>query len=563
MATPPPLTRDMRAILDVAVALAAHFDLDKMLAAVVRAATQVLDAERGSVWLYDELKDELVLDVATDLTQVRVPSGVGLVGTCAHTRQVINVPDCYAEPRFDTSVDRRTGYRTRCMLTLPLIDHQDKVVGVMQVLNKREGIFDSEDERLATVLAAQCAIALQRVRMTQSLIEAERLRQELETARVVQMATLPSTMPAVEGYDVYGACHPAELTGGDTFDLWRVDGTLAVLLADATGHGIAPALSVTQMQAMLRMALRVGSGLTSAMIEVNNQLADWLPEDRFITAFVGLLDPASHRITFQSAGQGPILHYDARTGTHHVHRPTFAPLGALRLTQLRDPVSLTLAPGDFLLVCSDGLFEARNLAGEEYGIARAQELIDAYADRSAADLGSAALDEVHAFEADAAQEDDITLLVIKRAPVVATKRFPRDIASLDAIVSFVEATFARAAIDDALRHDVDFALEELFTNMVKYSPSTSEVEIAMRSIADGVEVTLTDHDVDRFDVTAAPDADVTLPAQQRTPGGLGLHLTRRLVDSIEYQYDETTRQSRTAFRKTRHGKTASKPGAGC
>src|SRR5947209_116022 len=142
MGTPPPLTRDMRAILDVAVALAAHFDLGDMLKAVVQAAMQVLDAERGSVWLYDEASDELVLDVATEMTAVRVPAGVGLVGTCARTRHLINVPDCYAEPRFDTSVDRKSGYRTRCMLTLPLIDHQDKVVGVMQVLNKRSGIFD-------------------------------------------------------------------------------------------------------------------------------------------------------------------------------------------------------------------------------------------------------------------------------------------------------------------------------------------------------------------------------------------------------------------------------------
>src|SRR5690348_2263883 len=99
----------MRAILDVAVALAAHFDLDRMLEAVVQAALQVLDAERGSVWLYDEATDELVLDVATDMPDVRVPAGVGLVGTCARTRQMINVPDCYAEPRFDTSVDRKTG----------------------------------------------------------------------------------------------------------------------------------------------------------------------------------------------------------------------------------------------------------------------------------------------------------------------------------------------------------------------------------------------------------------------------------------------------------------------
>src|SRR5581483_11215979 len=146
--------------------------------------------------------------------------------------------------RFDPSIDKATGYRTRCMLTLPLVDHKDVLVGVMQVLNKRGGVFDADDEVLATALAAQCAIALQRVRMTAALIEGERMRQALEMAREVQMSTLPTSMPA--------------------FDVARIGTGLLLVLADATGHGIAPALSVTQMQAMLRMAFRLGADLDTA-----------------------------------------------------------------------------------------------------------------------------------------------------------------------------------------------------------------------------------------------------------------------------------------------------------
>jgi sigma-B regulation protein RsbU (phosphoserine phosphatase) len=116
-------TRDMRTILDVTSALAAPFDLMTMLGAVVAAAKQVLAAERGSVWLHDAATDELVLEVATGLKPVRVPVGSGLVGTCARNRQIINVPDCYSDQRFDPSVDKASGYRTRCMLTLPLVDH--------------------------------------------------------------------------------------------------------------------------------------------------------------------------------------------------------------------------------------------------------------------------------------------------------------------------------------------------------------------------------------------------------------------------------------------------------
>ena len=132
------------------------------------------------------------------------------------------------------------------MLSLPLVGHRDELVGVIQVLNKIGGIFDEVDEALASALAAQCAVALQRTQMTAALIEGEKMRQQLELARVVQMSTLPLAMPDVPGYEVFGIFKPAELTGGDTFDLALIDQGLLVVLADATGHGIAPALYVTQ-----------------------------------------------------------------------------------------------------------------------------------------------------------------------------------------------------------------------------------------------------------------------------------------------------------------------------
>jgi phosphoserine phosphatase len=297
-------TQDLEAILDVTKALAAPFDLATMLGEVVAAAKQVLRAERGSVWLYDEPNGELVLEVATGIAPVRVPWQSGLVGACARLRRIINVPDCCADPRFDSRVDKASGYRTRCMLTLPLVDHKDVLVGVMQVLNKIGGVFDADDEALATALAAQCAVALSRVRMTEALIEAEKMRQALEMAREVQMSTLPAAMPSVPGYDVYVKFRPADLTGGDTFDVALIDQGLPVVLGDATGHGIAPALSVTQMQAMLRMAFRLGADLDTAFTQVNDRLADTLSDDRFITASIGLLDPATRELRFHSGGQG-------------------------------------------------------------------------------------------------------------------------------------------------------------------------------------------------------------------------------------------------------------------
>ena len=543
----------MRAILEVTSALAAPFDLMTMLGEVVAAAKQVLGADRGSVWLRDPATDELVLEVATGMRQVRVPSGVGLVGACARARTIINVPDCYADPRFDPSVDKASGYRTRCMLTLPLIDHKDNLVGVMQVLNRIDGVFDADDEVLAAALAAQCAVALQRVRMTEVLIEGEKMHQALQMAREVQMSTLPATMPKLPGYDLCGTSKPAELTGGDTFDLAQFEQGLLVVLGDATGHGIAPALSVTQMQAMLRIAFRLGADLDSAYKQVNNQLAETLPADRFITAFIGILDPATHRLRFHSGGQGPILHFQAADGTCAIHKPTSFPLGAMPLSELKSGVTLQMLPGDILILLSDGFYEYHDAAGEQFGAKRVQDIVATHRDKTMAELLNLLMQAVAAFARGAPQEDDMTAVLVKRGLARATQRaFKRSLDSLLGIVAFTAEVFARERIDHGLLHSIDFALEELFTNMVKYSAmSDADVRVEITPIDGGVEVTLTDYDVDAFDVTKAPDVDIELPIEQRRPGGLGLHLIRRLLDSIEYEYIEQNRQSRITLRKTR------------
>jgi phosphoserine phosphatase len=406
---------DLEPILAVASKLAAPFDLMSMLAEVVGAAKQVLKADRGTVWLYDAETDECILKVATDVDPIRIPAGTGLVGSCARNRELINVRDCYADRRFDPSTDKRTGYRTRCMLTLPLIDHKGVLVGVMQVLNKADGVFESEDEKLGSVLAAQCAIALQRVRMTEAMVEGEKMRQQLETAREVQMSTLPSTMPVVPGYDVFGVSRPADLTGGDTFDLSMVDPGLLIVLGDATGHGIAPALSVTQMHAMLRMAFRVGTDLESTFMHVNNQLAATLADDRFITAFIGLLDPAAHRLRFISGGQGPILHFRASTGACETHKPTSFPLAAMPLAKPRPAVTIALEPGDVLVLLSDGIYEYRNGYGEEFGSSRVEKLLKSHHERPMERLTAILFDWLRAFAGKAPQEDDMTVVLVKRS----------------------------------------------------------------------------------------------------------------------------------------------------
>ena len=549
---PEKLTR----ILEVTRNLAKPADLDTMLYEVVDAAKDLLDAEGGTVWQYLPATQELEMRVARGLDAIRMPADRGIVGECVRTGAIINVPDCYADPRFDQGVDRRTGFRTRCMLTLPLVGYDDLLVGVLQVVNQREGVFDNDDEAMASALAAQCAVALQRVQMTEQLLTAEILRQEIAVAREIQMGTLPKASPTVPGYEFAGLFQPADDTGGDTYDFVpNTDGAVMVLMGDATGHGIGPALSATQVRAMLRLAQRFGAGLDDTFRHINDQLVVDLPDDRFVTAFLGRLDPDHHIIHYHSAGQGPLLHFHAATSDCELLSPTTFPMGAMTLAILKPAQRVELAPGDVFALISDGVFEYHDNADRQFGEQAVVEILREHHRGPMPDLLQRVLDALARFGQGAPQRDDITMVLIKRQDDAGgssgeNRRFARSFESLAAVFSFLDAALERASASDTERYAVKFTVEELFTNMVKYNPGgKADLELAIECRPDMLTCRLADPDSDHFDVTAAPGVDIHQPVEQRRPGGLGLHLIRRLVDTIDYDY--SGRRSLITFTKSR------------
>lgn len=404
-------------VLDVALKLAHPLDVGTMLAEVAAAARDILDAERGSVFLYDEHADELYMTVVEDIAPVRIPGGQGIVGHCARERRMINVPDCYADPRFNPAVDRDSGFRTRCLLSVPLVGRDDRLVGVLQLLNKGHGAFDERDEQVASILASQFAVALQRVQALEILLATEQLHEEIRVAREIQMSGLPDLMPPLAGYDGAGLFLPTDQTGGDLFDFVPVgDDRMFLLLGDATGHGIGPALSATQVRAMIRVALRLGADLDEIHTHVNNQLLHDLPDDRFVTAFLGLLETGTHSIRFHAAGQAPLLHLHARSGDVSWHGVTTIPLGALALAEPDPPGSLRLEPGDVLALLSDGVYEYENAAHSHFGEERVADLVKRLQHLPMRQLAEQLHAELLEFGEGAAQADDVTIVLLRRLP---------------------------------------------------------------------------------------------------------------------------------------------------
>lgn len=402
-------------LLQVTQKLAQPFDLVQLLTEVIEAGKSVLLADRGVVWLFDKSQQELVMKAPQLEPAPRVRAGEGLVGECFKTRSIINVSDPYSDERFMGALDKATGYRTHCLLNIPLQDSEANMIGVMQLLNKQSGSFDDRDKLLARTLAAQCAVAIQRTQMTEALLVKERLDEEVSLAREIQMSTLPTEMPQVADYDVHGEFRPASHAGGDMFDLVILGDQLFILLGDATGHGFGPALSATQMQAMLRVAFRCGADLNNAFRHVNNQMVEDLPDDRFVTAFMGFLDPQTHEVHFHSGGQGPILHYHAASRECEWHKPTTFPVGILEMDEPSESSLLKLEPGDVLAVLSDGVYEYVNKEGGQFGEDRVAELARYHHDLPMAGFSKQIFAELEAFGEGAEQADDISVVLIKRA----------------------------------------------------------------------------------------------------------------------------------------------------
>lgn len=291
----------------------------------------------------------------------------------------------------------------------------------------RMGDFEDPQPVVSSVKEIRRLVSAQE-RMRSGLKSLMKLERDLQLARQIQQAALPARLPVLPGFQIDAWSEPAEETGGDTFDVVgyaheeggpvtltpeRADRAV-LLLADATGHGIGPALSATEVRAMLRMAVRSGEGLEQMARKMNEQLCADLKGGRFITAWLAELDAHAGTLRTFSAGQAPILHYRSGLDTTMVNDADAPPLGILEELDVRVNEPLVMQPGDLVAVMSDGVFEAVNPSGEQFGLERAVQAISSQAAASASEALSALKQVLAEFTVGTPAGDDRTAIVIKR-----------------------------------------------------------------------------------------------------------------------------------------------------
>ena len=302
-------------------------------------------------------------------------------------------------------------------LTLPL-KARENVLGQLVLGPKQsEEPYSPRDLRLLNSVAVQTGLALENSRLAAVVAEEaaarERMNRELEIARDVQARLFPKAAPTVPGLDLAGYCRPAQTIGGDYYDfLTTPAGEIGLGVGDVAGKGIPAALLMAGLQASLRGLTLAGvSDLGDLMTKLNQLVYDTTPANRFATFFYGLYESASGRLRFVSAGHNPALLLRAAGEVEWLKTGGIG-LGLKRASSYRE-ATVVLAPGDRLLLYTDGLTEAMNPAQEEFGMERLLETAAGPA-LNARDLLQRLLNAVDAFAAGAPQHDDITLITAQR-----------------------------------------------------------------------------------------------------------------------------------------------------
>lgn len=406
--------KDIHAILQIARALGMSSDLDNLLKMVVYYSMELLDAERSTLFLYDSEHKELYTRIAEGVEEFRISVNVGFAGLAARDLKVVNIPDAYADERFNQEVDAKTGYRTRNILSCPLTDYNGELVGVLQILNKREGTFDDSDIELAKALSAQAGVALQRARLLEEYLEKQRMDNAMKIASEIQQKLLPGQSPPLEGFDIACWNRQCDVTGGDFCDFISLDKKRLMLsIGDASGHGIGPALVSCAARAMMRALWINDCDIEEVVRKVNRLMEADLPDNRFITAFLGVLYSETGQLHYCSAGQAPMLWLHSDSGNIDILAANTFPMGILPDMENIETQKALMQTGDIFALLTDGFYEWARSDKEQFGVKRVVEVITANRQENATDILKAIRTAVEEF-ADTKQSDDLTAIIIKR-----------------------------------------------------------------------------------------------------------------------------------------------------
>jgi sigma-B regulation protein RsbU (phosphoserine phosphatase) len=403
----------LRTLVEASKLINSSIEPNALFASILTVARKELHVERGTLYFVDEQKQEIWTKIAGELaSEIRLPIGRGLAGIVAATGQAVILHDAYQDPRFDRSLDQKTGYRTRSMLCVPIKNRGQRVVGVLQLLNKTNGSFGARDLEFLNGISDHMAIAMENATLHMELLEKQRMEQELALGREIQSRLLPSAPVDVAGIELGALSLPCYEVGGDYFDFIELpNGDLGLAIGDVSGKGVSAALIMSSVQAALRVAAPIEDDLARLVARLNALIFRSARGRKYATFFFGRYSPATGVLRYVNAGHNPP--YIATDAGLMEIASTGRPIGILPESSYSEG-SIELPHGSTLFLYTDGLNEAADPDEVEYGNDQLRELFLAQRNERTTEIPSRVLDAVIAFERGAKATDDKTIVVMRR-----------------------------------------------------------------------------------------------------------------------------------------------------
>ena len=380
--------------------------------------------------------------------------------------------------------------------------------------------------------------------LTRITKEKEQIKAELSVATEIQASMLPHEFPKNDEFDIFATMTPAKEVGGDFYDFFMIDSNhLALVIADVSGKGVPAALFMVIAKTLIKNRTQMGGSPSEILADVNRQLCEGNKAELFVTVWLGILDVSTGKVIASNAGH----EYPAvmKSGGDYEllkskHSPAVATLEELKFRQYE----FVLNPGDMIYLYTDGVAEATNSNYELYGTDRMIEALNRIKNESAEEVLLSMKNAVDSFTGEAPQFDDITMLCLKYyggGKQVKELTVEALIDNLDDVLAFVDEQLEAHDCSMKVQTQIDIAVEELFVNIAHYAynpktgPATLRLEIQENPLA--VIITFIDKGVP-YDPLARPDPDVTLSAEEREIGGLGIYMVKKSMDDIAYEYKD-------------------------
>jgi sigma-B regulation protein RsbU (phosphoserine phosphatase) len=406
----------LRMLLEITRTISRSLDLDELLNKVMDTLGSLIHYDAAGIYLMEEGDEESPYifkarairgyDISFELIEPRLKLGEGFIGRVAESGKPLISPDVSKDPRYF-----RARERTRSEMVAPIVSN-DKVIGVFDLESDQLDAYQPDDLAILQMLTSQVAIIIEKVRLLDEVGEKKRIEAQLEIARQVQLELLPDHDPNLTNFEISAYVFPTEEVSGDYYDWVRIfEDQIGITVADAVGKGIPAALLMSFLRASLRAGAQVGYAPHIALAKVNNLLWESVEEHQFITAIYGILDSTNRTFVYSNAGHNPPILVKPG-GEYRFVEYGDLPLGMFYDIQYHQHY-IRFDKGQVMVIYTDGITEATNEAGEEFGQERLAKRILEGIDLPAKEL----IDHIRKGVADFTDrkflDDDGTLFIVR------------------------------------------------------------------------------------------------------------------------------------------------------